>query len=123
MTLPNPPCEQCTAVCCKQKYLTGLNYGLHEFAVEILVEEEHLFPEAVSHPEPYDQSRKVLPYIAGKCMFLQDDRCSIYDRRPKCCQTFNCLSFWKSRPSGDHGSFLDDHPEVVDLITELRLRS
>lgn len=57
-----------------------------------------------------------LPYKDGKCVYLgEDDRCTIYESRPERCREFNCVNGYKCK--GEHHSFfLEDHPEVVNLI-------
>ena len=32
----------------------------------------------------------VLPVVDGRCAYLIDGRCSIYDKRPKVCRAFDC---------------------------------
>lgn len=119
-----PPCDQCTAVCCRQ-------YS-HDYAAEIGPDEEDSFPEAIwwqdSNPgllaalNDHNPVLRVLPYVDGKCVNLgEDNRCKRYDTRPEVCQSFSCVSSYKARPSGEHGYFCDDHPEVVQLI-ELKLK-
>ena len=100
----SPPCEQCQAYCCKQRG--------HDFAV--LLEE--------SEVERFDLACLVkdqgwcLPYVDGKCAYLgDDDRCTIYESRPKRCREFNCINGYKCKGEY-HSFFLEDHPEVVSLI-------
>lgn len=56
-----------------------------------------------------------IPYVNGKCFYLtEENRCSIYNRRPTLCQEFNCVVGYNN--NGRHSFFLDDNPEVVELI-------
>jgi len=99
-----PPCEKCQAYCCKQRG--------HDFAV-LLADDE---VEQYEHAGLNKDQEWCLPYVDGKCVYLgDDDRCSIYDRRPQLCRDFNCVLGYKLK--GDcHSYFLEDHPEVVSLI-------
>lgn len=104
LTLIDPPCELCTALCCKCR---GRAY-----VVELKPEEVDRFPEAV-----FTDNTWVIPLVDGKCVFLgTNDRCTIYERRPFLCVEYNCLNGYKSKENGSHSFFLDDHPELVDII-------
>lgn len=107
-----PPCAACDGACCKQTH--------HEFAVILDDEEAGGFPEAVEAADGMGGKNWWLPYEDGRCIFLGgDDRCTIYPRRPRACQTFNCVSGWGIRNyNGIRGSscFLEDNPRVNDLI-------
>lgn len=116
--LPDPPCDHCQAYCCKQSQ-PDINYPA--YAVDIMPEEEHLFPEAIKTVCSLSGSSKSLPYIDGKCIHLgPDDRCSIYDRRPQLCRAFNCLAAYKAKGDGKggmiHAHFLEDNDALVSLI-------
>lgn len=108
--MKEPPCEYCTAVCCKQT--------THKFAVLLEEDEVDAFDQAclIQSPEKDGDTAWCLPYKNKKCVYLNDnDRCGIYDRRPKRCREFNCVNGYKIR--GEHHSFfLEDHPKVVSLI-------
>ncbi len=103
---PAPPCDKCHGTCCT----TGPG---HETLAALEPEEHDRFPEAVVKR---DGTRALPVTAAGRCIHLGDDsRCQIYDRRPIVCQQFNCLfGYWLGR--NRHGFFLQDHPEVVELI-------
>lgn len=107
-TLPDPPCTSCSAVCCWQND--------HDFAV--LLEEGEDYPDAVDYHGLWGRNGKVervLPYVGGKCVYLKNNRCSIYENRPQGCREFNCWSYYRSR--GDkHGTFVAENPEVRELL-------
>jgi Fe-S-cluster containining protein len=52
----------------------------------------------------------------GDCVFLNNDRCSIYEEHPVACRTFNCLSGYEAHGSGRHAFFLQDNPDVLRLV-------
>ena len=116
MTAQPPPCEQCQAYCCKQRG--------HDFAVLLDEHEVERFDQAclVKDVIPNlgfrdeDEPAWCLPYKDGKCVYLgEDDRCTIYERRPERCREFNCVNGYKCKGEY-HSYFLEDHPEVVTLI-------
>lgn len=56
----------------------------------------------------------VLPYLNRKCQFLIDNKCKIYNQRPKLCREFRCtecLSF---------NRFLVINPQVVQLLMQFK---
>lgn len=120
--LTDPPCDGCTGVCCKSP--------VHKFAVILDSEEEDnythvwLDEDGVSAEEGSEGPLfPVIPYKDGKCIYLgSDNRCTIYERRPNLCREFSCLSGYRAHGDEGHGFFLEDHPEVVELI-ELTIRN
>lgn len=98
----NPPCEQCAAVCCKQR-------GNHTVSV-------HLRPHETDYRsvETHDGLGVVraIPLVDGACFYLKDNKCSIYDTRPVACREFNCSHGYPGRIS----FFLEDNPDVLELI-------
>lgn len=109
----SPPCDQCRAACCTRPGHAALVY-LHE-------DEIGQFPEAIHVPSRHEPEKMMLPVNAqGRCIFLGDDnRCRIYERRPRACREFNCLYSYRLGKNR-HGFFLEDHPDVVQLIETLR---
>lgn len=104
----NPPCDQCTAVCCKQT-------GQHTAAVFLL--EYEVDYENIVVDDGMGEDVRAIPYVNGKCFYLaENNKCSIYDRRPTLCREFTCLAGYNLKGEGNHGFFLEDHPEVVQLI-------
>jgi len=108
------PCDRCVAACCKQNG--------HEFAA-ILDEDERArfgpFAQLVSlkRSDGALVSEFVLPYRDGRCQFLgADDRCTIYDDRPRNCRRFECVRFFRSEPDRSHGAFLRRNPVALRAI-------
>jgi len=111
MPAPDPPCHACVGECCKQQW-TGHRWP---FAVEIQEDERALFPEAylIFHQ---GEDYLALPYVAGKCIHLSDEnRCKIYDKRPRLCREFNCVEGYRLPPRV-HSGFVEDHPKIQELI-------
>lgn len=109
--MPKPPCSFCSAKCCKQQ-------DGRQFAV--LLEENETYPAEINLLEETvlgEEAIRVLPYINGQCVYLQNDRCSIYPNRPQRCREFNCAAGLNLKGEGNHSFFLEDNPDVVDLIT------
>jgi Fe-S-cluster containining protein len=108
------PCELCTAACCKQNG--------HEFAALLRDEEVRRFAPfavdvALTGADGSLRYERVLPYVAGRCQFLGgDDRCTIYEDRPRACRAFQCVTSYNARGIGVHGTFLERNPRVRDLL-------
>jgi Fe-S-cluster containining protein len=75
------PCGQCTA-CCRSPRVQA----------DLTVDELAAFPDAVHHPELMGSATKwALPKRDdGSCKYLIDDKCSIYNRRPRSCRMYDC---------------------------------
>jgi Fe-S-cluster containining protein len=75
------PCGSCNA-CCRTPYLL----------IELQDGELGDFPEAVRlEEETGSGNRWMLPKAEdGSCAHLIDGKCSIYQRRPKCCRSYDC---------------------------------
>ena len=111
---PAPPCEQCRGLCC-----TGLTTQ-RSIAVELSPEEAAQFPEAITVLDRLGPILGLPLNAAGRCIHLtEQNRCSIYDRRPKLCRTFNCLYGYRVGKNR-HSFFLEDHPELVTLIETMQ---
>jgi Fe-S-cluster containining protein len=110
------PCHACQALCCKQNG--------HEYAVLLDGEDERrrfaAFSTSVlisSGTAPVEE--RILPYVAGRCRFLgDDDRCTIYDDRPRNCRRFECVRFFRSEPDWTHGLFLRRNPMALRAIEQ-----
>ena len=106
--LPAPPYNRCTGACCRRGS-TG-----HEFATWLLesAEIERFRTTAKLTAEgwviPFDDYRD--------CVFLKNDRCSIYEERPVACRAFNCLAGYEAHGPGRHTFFLQDNPNVLRLV-------
>ncbi|CAN5547628.1 hypothetical protein BH09PLA1_BH09PLA1_35210 [soil metagenome] len=108
------PCDQCMAACCKQN---GHGYAA------LLDEAERArfapFAEAVAlrRSDGSLASELVLPYRNGRCQFLgEDDRCTIYDDRPRACRAFECAPKFNAHGIDRHDRFLDRNPRVLELL-------
>lgn len=104
----NPPCENCDGRCCRQKPHN------QDFAVLLEDEEVENFDQAVKFASWGGRSDWVIPYKKGKCPYLLENRCTIYENRPNGCKMFKCTNGY--RENGKYSFFLQDNPEVVKLI-------
>lgn len=58
-------------------------------------------------------TERVLPYVGGRCQFLDaDDRCMIYEDRPRACREFQCVRYYNESGLGRHGRFLEMNADV-----------
>jgi Fe-S-cluster containining protein len=113
------PCDLCTAACCKQNG--------HTYAARLQDDEIGRFAAfAIDVPITCGDSdnrvtyERVLPYIHGRCQFLgDDDRCTIYDDRPRACRQFQCIDAYNADGLGAHGGFLQRNPRVKELLDSL----
>jgi len=80
------PCGSCTA-CCRASYF------IHVEPDE--VETLRRIPKALQFPAPgRPRGHVVLGYDErGHCPMLVDDRCSIYEHRPRTCRQYDCRVF------------------------------
>jgi Fe-S-cluster containining protein len=103
----NPPCSQCTAVCCRQTapHVAAVFLEEHESGYETIIVDDGMGEDV-----------RAIPYVNGNCFYLVGNQCSIYERRPILCREFTCLAGYNLHGKDGHGFFLEDHPEVVELI-------
>ena len=115
--LGESPCDLCTAACCKQNG--------HAYAARLQDDEIRKFaPFAIDVPIARDDGdvnrltyERVLPYIEGRCQFLgDDDRCTIYDDRPRACRQFQCIESYNADGIGRHALFLQRNPHVREML-------
>jgi hypothetical protein len=113
--LGESPCDLCTAACCKQNG--------HAYAARLQDDEVRKFAAfAIDVPIRRDDDNRltyerVLPYINGRCQFLgDDDRCTIYDDRPRACRQFQCVDHYNADGVGAHGVFLQRNPSVREML-------
>jgi Fe-S-cluster containining protein len=115
--LGSTPCDLCTAACCKQNG--------HTYAARLQDDEIRKFaPFAIDVPITSDDNQlsyeRVLPYINGRCPFLgDDDRCTIYDDRPRACRQFQCIESFNADGIGRHGTFLQRNPRVREMLDSI----
>jgi Fe-S-cluster containining protein len=110
------PCDLCTAACCKQNG--------HAYAALLRDDEIRKFaafaidvPIATAAGLTFE---RVLPYVDGRCQFLgEDDRCTIYDDRPRACRQFQCVTSYNADGIGRHGVFLQRNPRVREMLDAL----
>ena len=112
------PCGACTA-CCRSSMFVHI--GPDE------VETLRRVPLALLFPAPgRPAGHMVLGYDEhGRCPMLLDDRCSIYDHRPRTCRTYDCRVFPAAglSPDGDAkrpiarqaARWRFDHPTPADV--------
>ena len=73
-SIPPPPCADCQAACCTQQGSIAIS----------------LQPEELNSYE-HDNDQQIT-MVNGRCYYLnEDNRCSIYDKRPQICRSFNCV--------------------------------
>lgn len=82
-----PPCDKCTACCCKNEH------NSHCYAVELEPDELERFKDVMLMLEGDEYG--VIPYddITKTCVLLKDNKCSRYDDRPQKCRNYNCRRF------------------------------
>jgi uncharacterized protein len=80
------PCDGCTA-CCRASQFIHIGPDETDTLAHV--------PAALLFPAPrMPAGHKVLGYDErGHCPMLIDDRCSIYDHRPRACRTYDCRIF------------------------------
>ena len=80
------PCDGCTACCTSSQFV-----HIEPDETETLA---HI-PEALLFPAPLAPLGHVLLGYdeRGHCPMLVDDRCSIYEHRPRTCRTYDCRIF------------------------------
>lgn len=116
--LGQSPCERCHANCCKQNG--------HAYAAL-------LWPEEYGRFGPFSEAirvagqagvrvERVLPYVKGRCQFLgEDDRCTIYQDRPRSCREFQCIAGYHGQGAaiGVHSEFLQRNGQVLGMLEAL----
>jgi Fe-S-cluster containining protein len=101
------PCDGCTACCRASQF------------VPIAPEESDTLawipPELLVPAPGLPRGHAVLGYDErGRCPLLVDDRCSIYEHRPRACRVYDCRIF----PAA--GVEPDDDPRQADLAARTR---
>jgi hypothetical protein len=80
------PCNGCTACCTSSQFV---HIAPDETDTLAHIPGEFLFPAPLS-----PRGHVVMGYDErGHCPMLIDDRCSIYDHRPRTCRTYDCRVF------------------------------
>ncbi|MEA2687341.1 MAG: uncharacterized protein QOE93_2536 [Actinomycetota bacterium] len=80
------PCDGCTA-CCRSSQFVHIGPEERDTLAHI--------PENLLFPAPRSPKGHVLMGYDehGRCPMLIDDRCSIYEHRPRTCRTYDCRVF------------------------------
>lgn len=96
------PCGGCTA-CCRSSQFVHIEPDEHETLARI--------PAALLFPAPRrPEGHVLLGYKQnGHCPMLVDDRCSIYEHRPRTCRTYDCRVLAAAGIDVDD----DDQPDVA----------
>ena len=111
------PCGDCFAACCRR--------SVSDYAVLLQGDDERrrFGPWSVTLPmDDNDTIRheRVIAYRGDLCPFLgDDDRCTIYDDRPRACRDFECTRHFDPHPRRGHGFFLRGNPDVVELLERI----
>ncbi|MGH7214382.1 MAG: YkgJ family cysteine cluster protein [Tepidisphaeraceae bacterium] len=114
--LGESPCGQCYAACCRQNG--------HAYAALLEEDEARRFgPFSVAARIDNGTCvvvERVLPYRDGRCVFLgEDDRCTVYEDRPRACRAFQCVNAYNREGVGRHGEFLARNPLVLAMLESL----
>jgi uncharacterized protein len=100
------PCNGCTA-CCRASQFVLVEPDEHDTIARI--------PSELLFPAPQmPRGHRVLGYDEhGHCPMLVDDRCSIYEYRPRACRAYDCRVFAAT------GVELDD-PTKAEVLARVR---
>lgn len=100
------PCSGCTA-CCRASQFVHVEPDELETLARI--------PRTLLFPAPNAPvGHRVMGYDErGHCPMLIDDRCSIYDVRPRACRAYDCRVFAAT-------NVFPDEPEKVEVATRAR---
>lgn len=116
--LGTSPCDRCTAECCRQ--------NASEYAVLLADDAERSRFAAfsswlrVKDDAGGERFERVILYREGVCPFLgTDNRCTIYEDRPRACRRFECVRQFNERGVGDHGAFVARHAGVRGMLESL----
>ena len=89
------PCNGCTA-CCRSSQFVHIAPAETDALAHI--------PPELQFPAPGRPGHVVLGYDErGHCPMLVDDRCSIYEHRPRACRTYDCRVFAATAIAVDEG--------------------
>ncbi len=94
------PCNKCDGRCCSYR--------------DIILEkvEKDKYISIIT-----DEGYFALPMIDGKCPYLKDNRCSIYETRPIGCRTFECINCYRNvKGKIKLTFFLQDNSDIAELI-------
>jgi Fe-S-cluster containining protein len=102
------PCDGCTACCTSSQFV---HIGPDE--TDTLA---HIPPELLFPAPRMSRGHVVLGYDErGHCPMLVDNRCSIYEHRPRTCRTYDCRIFAAT------GVEVDEHkPDIAGRVRRWR---
>jgi len=102
------PCDGCVACCTSAQFV---HIAPDEADTLAHIPAELLFP-APRMPKGH----VLLGYDEhGRCPMLVDDRCSIYEHRPRTCRTYDCRVFTAAGVEPD-----DDKPRIAERVRQWR---
>jgi Fe-S-cluster containining protein len=101
------PCNGCTA-CCRASQFVLVEPDERDTLARI--------PPELLFPAPQlPRGHRVLGYDErGHCPMLVDDRCSIYEHRPRACRAYDCRVFAAT------GVELDEDPTKAEVVARVR---
>ena len=101
------PCDGCTA-CCRSSQFVPIAPDEADTLANV--------PKPLLFPAPgLPAGHVLLGYDErGHCPMLVDDRCSIYEHRPRACRTYDCRVFAAT------GTQLDEKPLVAERVKRWR---
>ena len=97
------PCGECTACCTASQFI---HVGPDEHATLAVI------PPALLFPAPgFPPGHVVMGYDdKGHCPMFIDNRCSIYEQRPRTCRTYDCRVFTAT-------AVVPDDPEIAARVS------
>jgi len=102
------PCGGCTA-CCRSAQFVPVGADETDTIAHV--------PTALLFPAPRRPGHFVLGYDErGHCPMLVDDRCSIYEHRPRACRTYDCRVFPASGVEADAAA----QPDLARRVSRWR---
>jgi Fe-S-cluster containining protein len=100
------PCGECTA-CCTASQFIHVAPDEHDAL--------HVIPPQVLFPAPgFPPGHMLMGYDdQGRCPMFKDNRCSIYEHRPRTCRTFDCRVFAAT-------DVVPEDPAIAARVTQWR---
>jgi Fe-S-cluster containining protein len=100
------PCDGCTA-CCRSRQFVHIEPDEIDTVARIP-------PQLLAQAPGLPHGNLLLGYDQrGHCPMLVDDRCSIYDHRPRACRVYDCRVYAAAGVEPD-----DDKPEIAERVAE-----